>query len=271
MRRNTMLSACMLTAFAWTFSGTALAQNLSGPVTRNTYITFSQPVMVPGMTLPAGKYMFTVVGDGRTIVQIYTGDRAKLVHTAMSVRAARSDQPEKPEVRLIESSADTPPAIGTWWYPEMRTGWEFIYPREQAMTLAKSAKQPILTTAENVPADEVSSAKLVRVGPSGDQSAFDDSADPQPAPVVGTAQVGEVAEADANANRVAAAMNQPSGSQGQSAASNAGAAPAAQSAQAQTTRTTLPQTASSTPGIALAGLLALAAALVLRRQRRSAA
>jgi hypothetical protein len=233
------------------FSAPSLAQRLDAPATRDVYFTFSQPVMVPATTLPAGKYLFRVVGDGRTIVQIYTGDRSKLVHTAMTVQTMRADQPERPEIRLIEGAADGPVAIGTWWYPEMRQGWEFVYPREQAMKLAKTAEQPILTTAENVAAGEMDSAELVRLEPSGQQSAY--AASKEPGAVTGMAQVGEVAgstaAADAAANRVA---NQMAG---------------AGSTQA---RSTLPKTASQTPTVALAGLLAFAAACGLRVWRRIA-
>jgi hypothetical protein len=250
--RHTFITAC--TAAVLTWSGVAGAQRLDGPVTRDVYFTFSEPIVVPNMTLPAGKYLFRVVGDGRNIVQIYSGDRAKLIHTAMSVGTMRADQPERPEIRLIESS--TTPAVGTWWYPEMRQGWEFVYPRAQAMTLAKTAKDSILTTAENVKPEEVGSSELVRLEPSGQQSPY---ASAEARELTGAARVGEVAEADANANRVANAMSGQS-----SAAQPSTPAPAAQQAQA---RTSLPRTASERPFIMLMGLLALAAAgaVALRR------
>jgi hypothetical protein len=249
MRRTALLSACAFATLAWCFTGTAFAQRLDGPATRDVYFTFSQPVVVPSRTLPPGKYLFRVVGDGRTIVRIFAGDGSKLIHTAMSVHAMRSDQPERPEIRLIESAADTPVAIGTWWYPEMRQGWEFVYPREQAMKMAKTAKQPILTTARAVPENEMSSGELVRIDPSGQQAPY--AANSQPAPLVGTAQVGEVAASDAAANRVASAMTSQEG-------------------QAPGGRTALPRTASATPLVALAGMIAFVAAFAVRFWRRAA-
>ncbi len=133
-----------------------------------------------------------------------------MIQRAMVVHAARSDSPERAEIRLIEGASNAPVAVGTWWYPSQRQGWEFIYPRDQALKLAKTARQPILTTAENVPAEKIDSSDLVRVEPSGSQADFSASENPQPAQVRGTAQVGEVAAADANANQVAAAMSNQS-------------------------------------------------------------
>ena len=255
MRRTTFLTACAVAALSWGLAGTANAQRLDAPTTRDVYFTFSEPVVVPGRTLPAGKYLFRVMGDGRTIVQIYSGDRAKLIHTAMSVQAMRADQPERPEIRLIESSANTPVAIGTWWYPEMRQGWEFVYPREQAMTLAKTAKQPILTTtAQNVSAEKAGEGELVRLEPSGQQAAFDAS---ENRPLTGTARVGEAASADASAS-AAAAPASPN-------AATPARTPVSQQAQAGTTRTTLPRTAGTLPLVALAGLVSLFGGLALRK------
>jgi hypothetical protein len=248
--------ACTLAALSWGVSGTAsaqVAQSPDTPATRDTYFTFSQPVMVPNQTLPAGKYLFRVTGTGRNIVEIYSSDKSKLIQRVMAVQAARSDSPERAEIRLIESSSNSPVAVGTWWYPSQRQGWEFIYPREQAMKLAKTARQPILTTAANVPAENVGSSDLVRVEPSGSQAEFKSSENPQPSQVRGTAQMGEVAAADANANRVASAMS------GQST-----------TARAEGTRAALPRTASSTPTIALISLLACAAGLALGFRRRQA-
>lgn len=46
----------------------------------------------------------------------------------------------------METPEGTTPAIQTWWYPGMRTGYELVYPKEQALRLATASKQPVLTT-----------------------------------------------------------------------------------------------------------------------------
>jgi len=247
----------MVATLTWGLPATASAQNDS-PY-KDTYFTFSQPVSLPNMNLPAGKYLFRAADRDRMTVQVYTGDRAKLLGTVMSVQAVRSSAPEKAEIRLIESSAASPVAIGSWWYPGQRQGWEFVYPRAQAMTLAKNAKQPILTTAKNASPGETKSSDLVRLSPSGEETPYSANS----SPVAGTAQVGEVAAADQNANRVAAAMTQDRPATQPQAVS--------QNARAETTRQTLPHTASSTPLVALVGILALALAFGLRFWHRPVA
>ena len=262
------MMACSLAALLWGTSGIATAQVAQSPdlpASRDTYFTFSQPVTVPNQTLPAGKYLFRVSGAGRNIIEIYSGDKSKMIRRVMAVHSARSDSPERAEIRLIEGSSGAPVAIGTWWYPQQRQGWEFVYPREQALKLAKTATQPILTTAENVPADKIdASSDLVRVEPSGSQADVSASENPQPTPVRGTAQMGDVAASDAKANQVAAAMS------GRSTPAASSTTARAETSQSASGRTSLPRTASSMPTVALVSLVALFAGLALGFRRRQA-
>ena len=76
----------------------------------------------------------------------------------------------------MEANANGPAAIRTWWYPGERRGWEFIYPRSEALQLAKNAKEPVLTTTEDTSVDKMSDATLTRVGANGDQTPYDANA-----------------------------------------------------------------------------------------------
>jgi hypothetical protein len=111
--------------------------------------------------------------------------------------------------------------------------------------MAKTARQPILTTAANVPVEEAGSSGLVRLEPSGAESGYA-PAGGRAAPVTGMAQVGEVAAADSTPRPTSSARAEA------------------------TTRTALPQTASYRPVIALISVLAFAAAAALARRRRVA-
>jgi LPXTG-motif cell wall-anchored protein len=57
--------------------------------------------------------------------------------------------PNDPEIRFMETAANAPPAIQTWWYPGTKTGHEFIYPRRQAEPLAQL--NPGVLTTETEP------------------------------------------------------------------------------------------------------------------------
>ena len=45
--------------------------------------------------------------------------------------------PKDAEIRFMETSAQVPPPVKTWWYAGKAIGYEFIYPRKQALQLAK--------------------------------------------------------------------------------------------------------------------------------------
>jgi hypothetical protein len=267
MRRHFSLTATSL-ALLTCLTTSAQAQNLSAPPTKDIYFTFSQPVALPNKTLEPGKYLFRLETQDRQIVSIYTGDRAKLVHRAMAVGSMRADQPERAEVRLIESSAGAPTALGSWWYPEMRQGWEFVYPRQQAMTIAKTATEPVLTTKADVTAAEVQngqveSGELVRLEPGGNEVPYVAASEAKPSQPRGIAQVGDVEDnAAASANTVAA--NTARNTQG--AASGSGAGRTQAQASNASGRTELPRTASNEPTIILVSLVALAAAFAHRRR-----
>jgi hypothetical protein len=139
---------------------------------RRTYFTFSGPVSLPGVTLPAGKYLFRVVDiSTRQVVQVLSADGKKSYTVFFAVPAERLDPPQAPEVRFLETALDVPAAIDTWWYPGDRTGFEFIYPKRQARLLARGSGRPVLTTQpETVTPPETRTAELARITPTGEQA-----------------------------------------------------------------------------------------------------
>lgn len=258
MLTNKLLAlGCTTVVVSLLAAGTAQAQ-LRGD--KAVYFTFSQPVALPQVTLPAGKYLFRLADSlvNRTIVQVYSADTMKLHAMLMTMPTQRTDLPNDPEIRFLETAANTPPAIRTYWFPGERTGWEFIYPRTEALRLARSSKQPVLTTVQNAAtADEMRTAQLARVSPDGDQVAIDAQNEADRQALAGQSQRGEVA------------INPPQPAVVTSAAP--AAASATMAANAGAPRSRLPATASSTPTVMLVGMLALSAALGLGLWRRARA
>ena len=213
------------------------------PLDKRTYFTFSGPVTIPGATLPAGKYVFRFVDvSSQNVVQVLSGDGLTSYALFMTHRAQRSSVPSDPEVRFMETATGTPPAIQTWWYPGQSTGWEFIYPKRQARLLAKSARQPVLTTVTEAPVTVESAQaepELALVSPTGEEMKVAPEARPPIVPS-GPSQVGELAPP-----------------------SLAIAAPAQQA------RATLPKTASNLPLLGITGLVLLLGAAILRVVRAS--
>jgi len=217
---------------------------------RRTIFTFSGPVAIPGATLPAGRYVFRLAEPGTSarVVQVFSADGRKPYGMFFSRPTERTEAARDPEVRFLETGKGMPAAIKTWWYPGERTGFEFVYPKDQARRLAQGSNESILTTrAASTTTDQSNTANLTRISPAGEESNAGDAAASAPS---GTAQQGAVA--DASLNFAAAAPSAES------------QAPVATGTIARNTRTGLPGTASAVPLIALIGVIAIAVATALR-------
>ena len=167
MLRHALRSACAVAVLACT-AVTAGAQTYD----YRTYFTFSQPVELPGVTLPAGKYLFRLAdpNGSRNVVQVLSADGKKAYATLLAIPEQRFDVPSHPEVRFIETAAGTPPAIKSWWYSGNTIGWEFIYPKEQALRLAKAASQPVPTEKPIATSEGIKPADASRVPSTGSKT-----------------------------------------------------------------------------------------------------
>jgi hypothetical protein len=208
---------------------------------KKTQITFSRPVQIPAVhqpgwgVLPPGTYVFKVVesGSNRHIVQIFSKDELTVYATILAIPNLRLKATDKTVITFRERPAGQPEALQAWFYPGKQFGEEFVYPKAQAIELAKSSGTPVLEMPANV---EVEAAK-----PEEPQVA----AELERAPVTAVKPSGEEVE-------IAQAVTPP---------------PAAETLVAQSTPAAepkLPKTASPLPLIALLGLLALGGGLTLR-------
>jgi hypothetical protein len=245
---STRVSVCLFAVLALIPSTSANAQ----PVDQRTYFTFDQPVALPGVTLPAGKYLFRVVDttSSRRVVQVLDADGRRSYALLLSIPAQRGEAPGEPEVRFMEAASGNPQPLKTWWYPGSTIGHEFIYPKAQAQRLAQAAAAPVLTTAsaDHDTTEEMKSAALTRVSAAGAETAVTVEAEPSATPVGGVAHAGDLAAADL---QIMAAPDQ---------AVTPLAAPVSTAA---VTRTELPRTASTAPLMLLAGGLTLLAGLMV--------
>jgi hypothetical protein len=138
-------SVCAVTLLALT-AAPAVAQT---PLDKPVLFTFSAPVTLPGVTLPAGTYMFHL-GDplqGRSVVHVRSKDGTQVYSTFLTIPYIAGERPEEPEIRFMERRANVPHAVKAWWYPGDRTGFQPVYPRKQAEMLAQSVSDPIFTTS----------------------------------------------------------------------------------------------------------------------------
>ena len=148
----------------------ALAQGGNAEWTKKTRLTFSAPVQIPGKTLPAGTYTFRVMDliADRHVLQILDEKEADLIATVMAVSQTRMEQAENNVVMFSERPAGSPPAIKLWYYPGDKMGNEFVYPRAQAIEIAKSSNTTVLSRDDDDTSnDSMKSSKVTRINAQG--------------------------------------------------------------------------------------------------------
>jgi len=229
-----MLAAAALALF---MTGSAAAQGFVSD--QRTFFTFSAPVQLPGVTLPAGKYTFRLADSpsNRHIVQIFNADGTKIITTLLAIAAQRNTFPDNAEIQFLETPVDMPPAIDVWWYPGTKTGHEFLYSKDAAAKFAKAK-----SGAEKVAKGEIAPPSMTFTAQQSSNSSASSApavtprseASTPPAPVASSTRP-ESTMADASMN-------------------------------ARANRRALPTTASSLPMVGLIGALSLLAGVALRRR-----
>ncbi len=139
------ISTTLTAACAATLLTASMAVSQGVLPNRETNVTFSGPVSLPGTTLPAGTYVFKLADSpaNRNIVQIFDKENAKLITTILAVAAERNQPEGDPVVSFKETPSDRPPAVRYWYYAGEKAGNEFIYPRAQAMMIASASGESV--------------------------------------------------------------------------------------------------------------------------------
>ncbi len=123
---------------------------------KKTILTFSGPVQIPGATLPAGSYVFKLadIAGNRHVVQVFDKDEKKIYTTLLAVPNQRQEPADKPIILFSERATGSPQAVKVWYYPGETIGNEFVYPKTQAIRIAKETHSRVLATnADTKPAN----------------------------------------------------------------------------------------------------------------------
>lgn len=148
---------------------------------KKTTVTFSQPVEIPGMVLPVGTYVFALVDSqsDRNIVRIFSADQTRVFATILAINNYRLTPTDTTVITFEERPVNRPVALHAWFYPGDQYGQEFVYPKSEALALAKANQTPVLA----MPAEEVADitappekaaaglkqAPVVAIEPSGEE------------------------------------------------------------------------------------------------------
>jgi hypothetical protein len=135
---------------------------------KQTVVTFSSPVEVPGKVLPRGTYVFKLASSqsDRQIVQIFTQDQRKVLATIQAVPDYRLQATDKAVISFEERPSGEPEALQSWFYPGDNFGVHFAYPKsvmeppanpdaDVTANAGPTATVPALTEAIAPPAAEL--------------------------------------------------------------------------------------------------------------------
>ena len=178
MKRFTSLTAAVFTA-AFLAAATSVSAQDSN-VDQRTYLTFSGPVQMPGITLPAGKYVFKLAPTAlHNVMQVFDGEEKHIVGQWFFVPVERTNEEQskadgKPVVMFREMPEGMTPAVHYFFYPTDLRGKEFIYPKDQALKIAAATHETVLATDSD--AAKGGEAHVFRVEPSGTESQYDQNA-----------------------------------------------------------------------------------------------
>jgi len=247
------------------FAASAVPARAQQPLDSRTEFTFNQPVELPGVTLPPGTYIFRFADatTSRKVMQVQAKDASNKTYGLFLTISAQRPQPsDDAELRFLETPAGAPAAVKTWWYPGNSIGREFIYPKSQARRLAQATNTTVLTTkAESVTDDQMKTADLAYMSPTGQETAATD--DQLVAAAANTAPVDSSASASANSTN-----NSANNSANTNAGMNNDQRPVrvGQSAANTSNRTRLPRTNSALPLIGMLGFGSLLGGVVRFRR-----
>ncbi len=263
--------------------GAAVAMMIAAPAAhadewnKRTYLTFSGPVGLPGKTLPAGTYTFEVANPDTTrhVIRVTEKDTNRPIGLFMTIPADRLDPPDENLIMFAERPAGQPQAIQMWFYPGDRIGEEFVYPKSQAVAIAKANHRTVLATedtgsanANASEADQMSAMKNARVGRVDENGQMTEEAKP----ATTAENTTPTPAAPATTSNPAAQTAQAETPQANTAPHTAvGTSGQAQPAANANRRTELPRTASNLTLYELLSLSAIAGAFAVRTLRRAAA
>jgi len=284
MKRAMTLATAGVAALLLTLNMGVSAQQID--THDRTFMTFSAPVELPGVTLQPGTYVFQLLENGgtRNVIQVLSKDEKDVMGHWLFVPAERRDVTGDTVVTFKETKEGTTPAVQYWYYPGEKIGKEFIYPKDQALKIAARTGATVKTeegdvTAQSASADASASTQADNsANNAADHAATADntvngSGLPANQPAESTSASAQ-AETPAPAAPAPAAAPEPSRSSA-AVGTSGNQAPSATDRSAQQPASTstynareLPRTASPLPLSGLLGLFSMAGAAGLRRFRR---
>jgi len=128
---------------------------------KKTLFVTNESVEVPGMVLDPGRYVLKLVEPGSErnvlqvfeVVQLWTGDEGRLLSTLLTMPNYDRPTTDKTVFIFYERGAKQAKALRLWFSPGRNCGQEFVYPKAQAVELAKAVGRGVLSMPPELPGD----------------------------------------------------------------------------------------------------------------------
>jgi hypothetical protein len=123
MTNKSVRIGCAAGALAFMLAGSAIALG-----NHENRLTFSRPVALPGVVLPAGSYSFDTHWNNSDLVIVRNTARTKVLYMGFTVLASRpAGMSLNTAVTVGEAPANEPPPITAWYEIGNTLGHEFRY------------------------------------------------------------------------------------------------------------------------------------------------
>jgi LPXTG-motif cell wall-anchored protein len=144
MTRSSLVAGVAAAAFLAVMSAAPVSAHTYDKL---TYLTFSGPIQIPGVTLDAGTYRFHLAdpSSGRSVVQVLSNDGAvvyAMFHTIPDIRMTVTGEAT---VTFREAPVGVAPPVKTLFYGGETRGYEFIYPRGGPNMIPRVTPLPEIT------------------------------------------------------------------------------------------------------------------------------
>ena len=179
-RRTVLLSSLVV---AGLMAATTAAPR-ADTIDKLTFLTFSGNVQVPGVKLDAGTYRFRLANPNtdRNVIQVLSHDGSIVYAMLHTMPTSRTVVTKESTVTFRETPAGVPPEVKALFYGGEHSGYEFMYPKREAV-VEEVRPQPPITFApiaaataveESTRTEAAESAPVVESAPA--------EAEPQAAP-----------------------------------------------------------------------------------------
>jgi len=124
LKSNVVLVSCVAIV-----TGLLVARAASGSIPHTNYLTFTAPFALPGVSLPAGTYVFDVVATGsNNVVRVTSRDGLRTYLTTFTVNVQRpKGLPVNRQIVFNEVPAGTTPPVKAWFPVGQSIGHQFVY------------------------------------------------------------------------------------------------------------------------------------------------